>query len=453
MADSTDNTQELRHRTVQSSEDKKSSNGETAASDDRVESVGRKKPAVQKNTRKRKPSTLGRLLYKWLIKPAFVLLMLLTVIIVIALLILYCIDSKIEAVAFDLPPPPAFEGPLAPNTLLQQGKRILEDKIIGPESLAYYKGHIYTGSYTGEILRISTDDYKVRRLARLGKRPCGLPAHEPKCGRPLGMHIDNGHIYVMDAYLGLFEVEDGTGKTTELANNKRTYDAREVGFANDLTKFSRKDGDFFLTDSSWKWQRRQFPYAILESGECGRLIWYNPVSKRSNTAIPKLHFPNGITMSPKDDFVLIAETSRFRIMRYFVDGPRTGEIEVFADNLPGFPDNIRPSSTGGYWVGLAYVGARLGSFPLFDFLAPRPWLRNAITKVMDPSTLFSFFPKYGMIIELDQDGNIVRSLHDPTGEVVSSVSEVLDTGDALYLGSFHAPYMVKVDMDNRTGKT
>lgn len=51
-----------------------------------------------------------------------------------------------------------------------------------------------------------------------------------------------------------------------------------------------------------------------------------------------------------------------------------------------------------------------------------------------------------MIIELDQEGLIKRSLHDPTGEVVGSVSEVLDTGDALYLGSFHAPYLVKVDM-------
>ncbi|XP_072042327.1 adipocyte plasma membrane-associated protein-like [Amphiura filiformis] len=367
-------------------------------------------------------------------------------------LILYAIlkESPIKAVAYTLQDPPTFVGPLAPNTKLQEGKRILEGKISGPESLAFYKGNIYTGTYNGEILRISTTDHKIRRLARLGVRPCGKPEYEPTCGRPLGIHIDNGHIYVLDAYLGLFEVEDGTGKHESLAHNKRTYDAKAVAFANDLAKFSRQDGDFFMTDSSRKWQRRQFPLALFEADNCGRLIWYNPKSSRSNVALPKLFFPNGITMSPQEDFLLIAESSRFRILKYYIDGPKSGNLEIFADNLPGIPDNITPSSTGGYWVGLAYVGGRMGSYPFFDFLADKPWLRNLITKFVNPAKLLSLLPTYGMIIELDQEGLIRRSLHDPTGEVVGSVSEVLDTGDALYLGSFSAPYLVKVDM--RTNK-
>lgn len=55
-------------------------------------------------------------------------------------------------------------------------------------------------------------------------------------------------------------------------------------------------------------------------------------------------------------------------------------------------------------------------------------------------------PQYGLIIELNQKGEIIQSLHDPTGEIAPSVSEVLDTGDALYLGSYHAPYLLKLDM-------
>ncbi len=69
------------------------------------------------------------------------------------------------------------------------------------------------------------------------------------------------------------------------------------------------------------------------------------------------------------------------VFRYYIDGPDAGVLEVFADNLPGAPDNITPSSTGGYWVGLAFVGGRRGSLPLFDFLATKPWLRNLIAKV------------------------------------------------------------------------
>ena len=50
----------------------------------------------------------------------------------------------------------------------------------------------------------------------------------------------------------------------------RTYDGKKVAFANDLAKFSKQDGDFFMTDSSKKWQRREFPYALFEADNCGR---------------------------------------------------------------------------------------------------------------------------------------------------------------------------------------
>lgn len=39
--------------------------------------------------------------------------------------------------------------------------------------LPVFSGNIYTGTYNGEILQISTTDYKVKRLARLGVQPCG----------------------------------------------------------------------------------------------------------------------------------------------------------------------------------------------------------------------------------------------------------------------------------------
>lgn len=52
-------------------------------------------------------------------------------------------------------------------------------------------------------------------------------------------------------------------------------------------------------------------------------------------------------------------------------------MDVFADNLPGAPDNISPSSSGGYWVGIAIV-----RYPLTDLLADRfTFLRNLIAKV------------------------------------------------------------------------
>lgn len=54
--------------------------------------------------------------------------------------------------------------------------------------------------------------------------------------------------------------------------------------------------------------------------------------------------------------------------RYYIKGEHEGKSEVFAQNLPGFPDNIRLSSKGGYWVGIATV--RTDFFDLFQ-LYPR----------------------------------------------------------------------------------
>lgn len=57
-------------------------------------------------------------------------------------------------------------------------------------------------------------------------------------------------------------------------------------------------------------------------------------------------------------------------------------METFIDNLPGFPDNIRPSSSGGYWVAMSAVRPNPG-FSMLDFLSQRPWIKKLIFKVKE----------------------------------------------------------------------
>jgi len=53
---------------------------------------------------------------------------------------------------------------------------------------------------------------------------------------------------------------------------------------------------------------------------------------------------------------------------------------MFAENLPGLPDNIRRSSGGGYWV--AFGACRDAErFNLLDKLQPYPWIRKQLAKV------------------------------------------------------------------------
>lgn len=57
----------------------------------------------------------------------------------------------------------------------------------------------------------------------------------------------------------------------------------------------------------------------------------------------------------REDFVLVNETYRYRIVRYWLKGPKAGTHEVFIDNLPGFPDNISSNRKGTFWLALFTV--------------------------------------------------------------------------------------------------
>lgn len=54
---------------------------------------------------------------------------------------------------------------------------------------------------------------------------------------------------------------------------------------------------------------------------------------------------------------------------------------MFVENMPGFPDNIRPSSSGGYWVAAATIRANPG-FSMLDFLSEKPFIKRMIFKVI-----------------------------------------------------------------------
>lgn len=64
------------------------------------------------------------------------------------------------------------------------------------------------------------------------------------------------------------------------------------------------------------------------------------------------------------------------LSRYYIKGEHEGKSEVFAQNLPGMPDNIRLSSKGGYWVGFASIRTDVS-----DLIIQYPRARRFIAKV------------------------------------------------------------------------
>ncbi|XP_078227649.1 adipocyte plasma membrane-associated protein isoform X2 [Callithrix jacchus] len=324
------------------------------------------------------------------------------------------LESPIDPQALSFKEPPLLLGVLHPNTKLRQAERLFENQLIGPESIA----HI------GE----TRDD-------------------EPVCGRPLGIRAGpNGTLFVADAYKGLFEVNPWTREVKLLLSSETPIEGKKMSFVNDLTV--TQDGrKIYFTDSSSKWQRRDYLLLVMEGTDDGRLLEYDTVTREVKVLLDQLRFPNGVQLSPAEDFVLVAETTMARIRRVYVSGLMKGGADLFVENMPGFPDNIRPSSSGGYWVGMSTIRPNPG-FSMLDFLSERPWIKRMIFKLFSQETVMKFVPRYSLVLELSDSGAFRRSLHDPDGLVVTYISEVHEHDGYLYLGSFRSPFICRLSLQS-----
>ncbi|XP_039477368.1 adipocyte plasma membrane-associated protein isoform X1 [Oreochromis aureus] len=360
------------------------------------------------------------------------------------LVIILILESPIKPEVFTLKEPPMMKGCWEPNLKLREAQRLFEDQLVGPESIANIGDVLFSGTADGKIVKLV--GRRIHTVTRFGKLPCaGSREDEPTCGRPLGIRVGpNGTLFVADAYLGLFEVNPTTGEATRLVNGGQIVAGRKLSFINDVAV--TQDGKkVYFTDSSSRWQRRDYMHLIMEATPDGRVLEYNTETKELTVVMEDLRFPNGIQLLPDEESVLVAETTMARIRRVHVAGLNKGGMDTFMDNLPGFPDNIRPSSTGGYWVAMSAVRPNPG-FSMLDFLSQRPWIKKFIFKLFSQDILMKFVPRYSLVAELHDGGVCTRSFHDPNGLVAAYISEVHEHDGNLYLGSFRSPYIAKLDL-------
>jgi len=119
-------------------------------------------------------------------------------------------------------------------------------------------------------------------------------------------------------------------------------------------------------------------------------------------------------------------------MRYWLEGPKTGQLEIFA-NLPGFPDNVRMNSKGQFWVAIDCCRT-----PAQEILSNHPWLRSIYFRL---PLKIGFLAKqtgmkmYTVVSLFDEDGKLVEVLEDRGGEVVKLISEVREVNGKLWIGT------------------
>ncbi|XP_031228059.1 adipocyte plasma membrane-associated protein [Mastomys coucha] len=355
------------------------------------------------------------------------------------------LESPIDPQSFSFKEPPFMFGVLQPNTKLRQAERLFENQLSGPESIVNIGDVLFTGTADGRVVKLENGE--IETIARFGSGPCKTRDDEPTCGRPLGIRAGpNGTLFVVDAYKGLFEVNPQKRSVKLLLSSETPIEGKKMSFVNDLT-VTRDGRKIYFTDSSSKWQRRDYLLLVMEGTDDGRLLEYDTVTKEAKVLLDQLQFPNGVQLSPEEDFVLVAETTMARIRRVYVSGLMKGGADMFVENMPGFPDNIRPSSSGGYWVAAATIRANPG-FSMLDFLSDKPFIKRMIFKLFSQETVMKFVPRYSLVLEVSDSGAFRRSLHDPDGLVVTYVSEAHEHDGYLYLGSFRSPFICRLSLQS-----
>ncbi|XP_028306427.1 adipocyte plasma membrane-associated protein isoform X1 [Gouania willdenowi] len=345
-------------------------------------------------------------------------------------------------------PPPALEGPLAVNQRLQNGFQLFTGKLHGPESFtADEDGNVYTGTVDGKLWRIGPND-SITLITQMGQNlpECGSRSdYEPVCGRPHGVRLDrNGQLIVCDSYLGLYSVDPKTGEKTLLLPNSQGADGVPFAFLNGL-EISSQTGIIYFTDSSSRWGRRHVKLEVIELNSLGRLLSFDPRTKSVSVLLDSLYMPNGIALHPDEKFLLLAETSIGRILRFWLKGPKAGTKEVVLDNMIGYPDNIRLSDHGTFLVGITTPRFRKFLPPFLDMIAPYPAVKRFVAKVVPLSWYNLLLPRYALVLELGLDGDIIGTLHDPEGRLTWAISDVFQHRGRTYLGSTDLPFLAVLD--------
>lgn len=318
-------------------------------------------------------------------------------------------DTPLDPLAWDPPPKPEMTGPLAPNDALKNATVIAAGQVQGPEDVAVAAdGSLFTGCADGTVRKIDPDG-KVSIFARTD-------------GRPLGLQFDaSGNLIVCDAYMGLLKITP-EGIVTVLCTEA---DGVPFKIPDDLDIAS--DGKIYFSDASSRYKVDQMLYDLFDHRPNGRLLCYDPATHKAKVLLDKLYFANGVALSPDESFVLVNETYAYRITRLWLKGPKAGQRDIFAENLPGFPDNLSRGSKN-YW--LAMYTVRNDSA---DMMHPYPWLKKQVSKL--PHFLWPKPEPYGLVLALDDDGKIIKSYQDPTGKHLTTITSVNEYKGCLYLGS------------------
>lgn len=274
-------------------------------------------------------------------------------------------------------------------------------------------------------------------------------------GRPLGFHVLKKTVIICNSLLGLMSFDLETKKMSLLSNGHFVDGNHEpLSYANDLDVDEERSIVYF-TDSAkippainrrgFYDTMQSYMLSVLSGRATGSLLQYNMEQRETTVLMSNLHFANGVAVSASGEYVLVAETSAMRVMKYFVANRSS---EVLIESLPGYPDGLCRSEDGTFWVALVFpCNTQALAFKLLKSPAPIRWALSWIFSMFGEMMGLPKLPKVGMVLQVNgETGEIIRALIDEGGEQVFGVSGVYEHNGTLYLGHLQYDYITSVKL-------
>lgn len=345
--------------------------------------------------------------------------------------VIACFLSFVLHVALNSPisprPLPLPTSYLTPNNLLQKVEKLGEGRLVGPEDVvASQDGTLYTATRDGWIRRMHPNRSWEDWVMVGGEAVLGMT--EAKDGTLIVCDVDKGLLKVGD---------EGVTILASVAD-----DGSPIRFADDAIEAS--DGTVYFSDASDKFGLHDWFLDVLEAKPHGRLLKYDPSTKKTSVVISGLGFANGVALSADQDYLVVCETWRFRCLKYWLKGEMEGKSEVFVDSLPGGPDNINLAPDGSFWIALLEL--RSGGLNLIHGSALAKRAMAAFPELLE---FIRPVKRRAMAVNVAADGTIRRALDDSDGSVMSFVTSALEFDGHLYLGSLGTDFIGKISLQKR----
>jgi sugar lactone lactonase YvrE len=340
------------------------------------------------------------------------------------------LDScAIHPVAWQPSKTPELEGITKLNDKLTTASKIDIKGWSGPEDIVFDSlGNLYCG--------VHNKDFSDGRILKIDSAGHMEEFYNSGCW-VAGLHFDtNNNLIALSHKQGLISISPDK-KVTVLADKDEEGNRFYIPNGLDIAS----DGKIYFTNTS-----EIAPYTIkygrkliLELEPRGALYCYDPQTKAVTTLINGTYFGNGVVLSKDEEYLLMVETTKYRVLKYWLKGTKQGQVEIFIDNLPGFPNGISIRENNTYWLGFSTKRNQA-----LDNIHPKIGMKKVVYGL--PGFLQPKAEQFGMILNLDTDGKIIDALFDPAGKMFPEAGAVKEQKGYLYIGGDILPYIGKYNL-------